>query len=190
MCMFPPSLRDIQWKIKEKLQNAVLFYLSPCAIDRWSTHLKIYTANVQVTIYIPAKFQRDSTKNDREIWGRRWLERRKIKSKKEKTLQQQEGLPTMSVDLKKTLQQQEGLPAMSVDLNNRNTVLQTWGVKKVCLKVSFHCCYNPWFSKQKRSTEGCSKFKSPETRQVQERLVSTLEHMQVPKWDRTRCPEE
>ena len=44
--------------------------------------------------------------------------------------------------------------------------------------------------KGKRSTEGCSKFKSPETRQVQERLVSTLEHMQVPKWDRTRCPEE
>ena len=38
-------------------------------------------------------------------------------------------------------------------------------------------------SMQKRSTEGCSKFKSPETRQVQERLVSTLEHMQVPKWD-------
>ena len=35
--------------------------------------------------------------------------------------------------------------------------------------------------KQKRSTEGCSKFKGPETRQVQERLVSTLEHMQVPK---------
>ena len=45
-------------------------------------------------------------------------------------------------------------------------------------------------TKQKRSTEGCSKFKGPETRQVQERLVSTLEHMQVPKWDRTRCPEE
>ena len=45
-------------------------------------------------------------------------------------------------------------------------------------------------NKQKRSTEGCSKFKSPETRQVQERLVSTLKHMQVPKWDRTRCPEE
>ena len=43
---------------------------------------------------------------------------------------------------------------------------------------------------QKRSTEGCSKFKSPETRQVQERLVSTLEHMQVPKCNRTRCPEE
>ena len=44
--------------------------------------------------------------------------------------------------------------------------------------------------KQKRSTEGCSKFKGPETRQVQERLVSTLEHMQVPKWNRTRSPEE
>ena len=46
-----------------------------------------------------------------------------------------------------------------------------------------------WDSKQKRSIEGCSKFKSPETRQVQERLVSTLEHMQVPKWDRTHNPE-
>ena len=33
--------------------------------------------------------------------------------------------------------------------------------------------------KQKRSTEGCPKLKSPETRQVQERLVS-LEQMQVP----------
>ena len=33
--------------------------------------------------------------------------------------------------------------------------------------------------KQKRSTEGCSKFKGPEIRQVQERLVSTLEHKQV-----------
>ena len=32
-------------------------------------------------------------------------------------------------------------------------------------------------AKQKRSTEGCSKFISPETRQVQERLVSTLEQM-------------
>ena len=41
--------------------------------------------------------------------------------------------------------------------------------------------------KQKICAEG---FKSPETRQVQVRLVSTLEHMQVPKWDRTRCPEE
>ena len=46
-----------------------------------------------------------------------------------------------------------------------------------------------YVKRQKRSTEGCSKFKGPETRQVQERLVSTLEHMQVPKWDRTRCPD-
>ena len=43
---------------------------------------------------------------------------------------------------------------------------------------------------QKRSTEECSKFKGPETRQVQERPVSTLEHTQVQKWDRTRRPEE
>ena len=51
--------------------------------------------------------------------------------------------------------------------------------------------YFPWSDdKQKRSTAGCSKFKSPETRKVQERLVSTLEHMQVPKFDRTRCPGE
>ena len=46
------------------------------------------------------------------------------------------------------------------------------------------------FRSKNRSTEGCSKLKSPETRQVQEILVSTLEHLQVPKWDRTRCPEE
>ena len=44
--------------------------------------------------------------------------------------------------------------------------------------------------KQKRSTEGYSKFKSPETRQVQERLVSTLEHMQVPKWDPLQIQEK
>ena len=41
-----------------------------------------------------------------------------------------------------------------------------------------------------RSSERCSKLKSPETRQVQESLVSTLELLKVPKWDRTRCPEE
>ena len=39
---------------------------------------------------------------------------------------------------------------------------------------------------QNRRIEGCSKLKSPETRQVQERLFSTLEHMQVPKWDREK----
>ena len=41
-----------------------------------------------------------------------------------------------------------------------------------------------------RSTEGCSKLKSPETIQVQERLFSTLEHLQVPKLDRTRSLKE
>ena len=46
------------------------------------------------------------------------------------------------------------------------------------------------YHEQKRSTEGCSNVKSPEARQVHERSVSTLEHMQVQKWDRTRCPEE
>ena len=56
--------------------------------------------------------------------------------------------------------------------------------------LHFFCMNVTLLKEQKRSTEGCSKFKSPETRQVQERLVSTLEHMQVPKWDRTRCPEE
>ena len=38
-------------------------------------------------------------------------------------------------------------------------------------------------NKKHRTTEGCSKLESPETRQVQERLVSTLEHLQVPKWE-------
>ena len=50
------------------------------------------------------------------------------------------------------------------------------------------CLPNCLFGSKNRSTEGCSKLKSPETRQVHERLVSTLEHLQVPKWDRTRCP--
>ena len=49
---------------------------------------------------------------------------------------------------------------------------------------------NTTLEEAKEKYRGVSKFKSPETRQVQERVVSTLEHMQVPKWDRTRCPEE
>ena len=45
-----------------------------------------------------------------------------------------------------------------------------------CLKhAQLHVTQNTL--KLNRSTEGCSKLKSPETRQVQERLVSTLEHM-------------
>ena len=78
--------------------------------------------------------------------------------------------------------------------------LPVGGTGQKCIDI----CTGPWIlniyqvsltsiqrfciKRQKRSTEGCSKFKSPETRQVLERLVSTLEHMQVPKWDRTRCP--
>ena len=52
------------------------------------------------------------------------------------------------------------------------------------------CCLKYFQRKSKRSTEGCSKLKRPETRQFQKRLVPTLEHMQVPKLDRTRCPEK
>ena len=73
------------------------------------------------------------------------------------------------------------------------TNLALFATKMIFHHPSISLAYIPLRSignKQKRSTEGCSKFKSPETRQVQERLVSTSEHMQVPKWDRTRCPEE
>ena len=35
------------------------------------------------------------------------------------------------------------------------------------------------YERKNRSTEGCSKLKSPETRQVQERLFTTLEHLQI-----------
>ena len=37
--------------------------------------------------------------------------------------------------------------------------------------------------------EGHSKHKSPQPRQVQEKLVLTLEQTQVPKWGKTRCQE-
>ena len=30
----------------------------------------------------------------------------------------------------------------------------------------------------------------PEIQQVQKGLGSKLEHMQIPKWEKTRCPEE
>ena len=38
----------------------------------------------------------------------------------------------------------------------------------------------PYVPKQNRRTEGCSKLKSPDTRQIQEWMVSTLEQKQVP----------
>ena len=72
--------------------------MSPCDLDLRPSYPKIYTAVLQVIIYQLAKYEKDPMSNDREIGGRRWWERRKI-SKKEKTLQQQKGLPTLSADL-------------------------------------------------------------------------------------------
>ena len=50
--------------------------------------------------------------------------------------------------------------------------------------------YYEVFTEAKEKYRGMFEIQKSETRQVQERLVSTLEHMQVPKCDRTRCPEE
>ena len=57
----------------------------------------MYTAEVQVIIYQLAKYQKHPMKNSREIAERRLWERNK--RKKEKTIQQQKGLPTLSADL-------------------------------------------------------------------------------------------
>ena len=60
----------------------------------------MYTALLQVIIYQLAKYERDPMKNGREIAERRKWERNKRKiNKKEKTTQQQKGLPTLSADL-------------------------------------------------------------------------------------------
>ena len=67
---------------------------------------------------------------------------------------------------------------------HHSVILPFWTVKCERLVKKCSILFNDDNVKQKRSTEGCSKLKSPETRQVQERLVSTLEHIQVPKWDR------
>ena len=63
------------------------------------------------------------------------------------------------------------------------------GRNQVSGRVSVPCWHATPVTSKNRSTEGCSKLKSPETRQVQEILVSTLEHLQVPKWDR-KCSME
>ena len=83
----------------------------------------------------------------------------------------------------------------NISLNDSVTWMKIyWQIKKKwqeLLKITAKTCSKRLCSSSKnRSTEGCSKLKSPETRQVQEILISTLEHLQVPKWDRTRCPEE
>ena len=43
-----------------------------------------------------------------------------------------------------------------------------------------------WGESKNQKYRGGSKLKSPETRQVQKRLVSSLEHLQFPKRDRTQ----
>ena len=78
----------------------------------------MYAAVLQDTIYQLAKYERDPMKNSREIAERSKWKRKKINNK-EKTLQQQKGLPTLSADLKNkemTIQQQKGLPTLSADL--------------------------------------------------------------------------
>ena len=77
-----------------------------------------------------------------------------------------------------------------IGLNIRTLASPEEGQDQVSGGVSVLCKHAAPVARKNRSTEGCSKLKSPETRQVQEILVSTLEHLQVPKWDRTRCPEE
>ena len=49
------------------------------------------------------------------------------------------------------------------------------------MKVGPWSPYEGLFKGGKRSTEGCSKFKSPETRQVQERLVLDIRTHASPK---------
>ena len=67
-------------------------------------------------------------------------------------------------------------------IHNRCTCKWKW--------IEMLTIYFPLRTKQTRSTEDVQiKLKCRETRQVQERLVSTWEHMQVPKWDRARCPD-
>ena len=82
----------------------------------------MYTTVLHVIIYQLTKYETDPIKNDREIAERRYWERKKKKNK-EKTIQQQKGLPTLSEDLnkkEKTIQQQKGLPTLSADLKYRS----------------------------------------------------------------------
>ena len=79
--------------------------------------------------------------------------------------------------------------------HNPSKILSCGGLQycNFCYKFSFNTLYyiilvivKPRrvifkFIRQKRSTEGCSKFKSPETRQVQERLVSNIRTHASPK---------
>ena len=83
----------------------------------------MYTAEQQVFIYQLAKYEKDPMKNGREIAERRWWERNKRK-RKEKTTQQQKGLPTLSADLKKSCPQWNLRPLIfgSAAINANNCV--------------------------------------------------------------------
>ena len=60
----------------------------------------MYTALLQVIIYQLAKYERDPMEKVREIAERsKWKRKKIIKNNKEKTIQQQKGLPTLSADL-------------------------------------------------------------------------------------------
>ena len=117
----------------EKLLNKHFHLVSPCDLDHWPSYPKIFTAVLQVIIHQLAKYKKDPMKNDREIGGRRWWERRKIKSKKEKTLQQQKGLPTLSADLNYGLERdcidlRGWIRVVSFDQYLQNSVL--WFLKR------------------------------------------------------------
>ena len=59
----------------------------------------MYTAVLQVIIYQQAKYEIDTIKNGRKIAERKKWERNKKNNKnKEKTIQQQKGLPTLPAD--------------------------------------------------------------------------------------------
>ena len=64
----------------------------------------MYTAVLQVIIYQLAKYEKDWMKNGRETAEPKKWERNKRKiNKKEKTIQQQKGPPTLSADLNNVL---------------------------------------------------------------------------------------
>ena len=71
--------------------------MSPCELDLRLSYPKMYTAVLQVIIYQRAKYERSDEKWQRN--RRTQLVEKKKKNNKEKTIQQQKGLPTLSADL-------------------------------------------------------------------------------------------
>ena len=81
----------------------------------------------------------------------------------------------------------------------RKSVRPHGAISQITLMHSPNCPPNTsnqhmnWSTLAKGKTEvprDVRNTKSPETGQVQERLVTALEHLQVPKGVRTRCPDE